>query len=133
MNEITSANFKEFLDRYYNCDDGVIRSVNINYRSGIKQITVELSVQLRESEQDDDWTNVTLEIENFVEFKLYEGKFTCVVLSEGLHIAFFDGIIYLDFCPYAEPDASSTVEDYRKSYFLIAGKKCYWSQSDYSI
>lgn len=128
MNELLPTTITDFFDRFYNCYDGLIRNVNINYPS--KGALVVLSVQDQKAQKDEGWVNLHLYIENFTEFILRESKSTCVVLSSGLQIGFFDSTLYLDFCPFSE--APEGIDDFKKSDFLIAGKKCIWSVLPYS-
>jgi hypothetical protein len=128
MPEISPSSVAEFLERFYHCYDGLVREVRINFAT--RSATVLLSVQDRETEDDEGWINLALEVEGFKELSLSEGKATCVVLSGGLQVGFFDGVIYLDICPYTE--APTGLEDFRRSLFLVAGERCTWTLSPYT-
>lgn len=127
MPQLSSSNFIGFLERFYHCHDGVVRDVRVHFAT--KKVMVILSVQDRETQENEGWVNLTLEIKDLVEFILIEGKSTCAVISDTLQIGFFDGAIYVDFCPYTE--APRGIDDFRKSLFLVAGKRCVWSVSSY--
>lgn len=125
MPEITPFALAGFLERFSHCYDGVVRDVSIDFAA--KRAVVNLLVRDREAKEEDGWVHLTLEVEGLTELSLSEGKSTCIVLSGGLQVGFFNGIIYLDFCPYTEVPVG--VEDFRRSDFLIAGARCAWSVS----
>jgi hypothetical protein len=133
--EISPTNVSEFLTRFQNFDDALIRSIHFSFvrqqderPSSIKRgVVVLLSVQDQTSSRDEGWVNVRLDIEAVSEFHFAEGERTThVVLSQGLSVRFFDGKVYL------APDAETeTLEEFRASELLIAGERCTWTVSDY--
>jgi len=129
MPELLPSNFTAFFERFAYCYDGFVRDVELNYVN--RKATVILSVQDQETHKDHGWVNLTLEIEDVTRFILIEDKSTCVVLSGGLQVGFYDAAIYLDFCPYTqEPDG---IDDFNKSHFLIVGKRCRWVVASYTM
>lgn len=132
MTEIKNSNFSDFLARFYNLYDGIIRNVTIKFMSKQHKTTVTVicSVQDQEIVGDDSWINLTFNVINVIDLILLEGNITCVVLSTGINIGFFDEHIYLDFCPFTEEPEG--IDDFRKSRFLIVGGACFWQLSSYS-
>jgi hypothetical protein len=125
MKELLPSNLKMFLVRFDHCYDGLVRYVKMNYET--KEVTVVLSVQDRETQKNNGWVNLTLVVKQATKFILIEDKSTCVVLSGGFQVGFYDAKIYLDFSPYTEePDG---IDDFMKSHFLVVGKKCMWTLS----
>jgi hypothetical protein len=125
MEELSSSNLAMFLTRFGHCYDGLVRYVKMDYET--KEVVVVLSVQDRETRENDGWVNLVLTVKEVSKFILIENRSTCVVLSSGLQVGFYNGKIYLDFSPYTEePDG---VDDFMKSHFLVVGKKCVWSPS----
>ncbi len=120
MAEISPSNVAEFLERFQHCYDGLVRDVRVDFAA--RNVMVTLSVQDHEAQENEGWVNLVLQVEDAAEFILIEGKSTCAVLSQGLQVGFFDGVTYLDFCPYTE--APHSIHDFRKSRFLVAGIRC---------
>lgn len=52
------------------------------------------------------------------------------VLSSGLQIEVFNGLLFFDFAPYSVSPRG--VEDYRRSGFYIAGRSFSWTVEEYS-
>ena len=123
MPKISPTTVSAFLERFYQCADGVVREVQVDFVT--KSATVTLSCQDREREIRQPWINLVFDVQEVVELRLIEGESTCVVLSQGLHVGFFDGLIYLDFCPYTAAPAG--VEDFKRSHFLVVGERCTWA------
>jgi hypothetical protein len=130
MPELLPSTYEDFLTRFGNLYDTLVRQVLYNYAAGERngQVTVTLSVRDRERPPDNSWCMLTLLIDDVVEFHLLEGKSTNVVLSSGLSIGAFADSVYLDFSPYTEVPRS--IADFQRSTFLVAGRRCVWSVSD---
>jgi hypothetical protein len=60
MPEISPSNVTEFLERFYHFYDGLVREVRINFAT--RSATVLLSVQDRETEDDEGWINGSTQI-----------------------------------------------------------------------
>jgi hypothetical protein len=128
VKELSNSCLAEFLTRFYHCYDGLIRYVKVNFN--FKEVSVILSTQDQETQENEGWVNLVLEINDFSEFILIEDKSSCTVLSSGLQVGFFNGKTYLDFCPYTEePDS---IDDFKKSRFMVAGSECFWSVSPFN-
>ena len=127
MIELTRSNINEFLERFNHGYDGIIRDVAIHFSA--KKVRVICSVKDQKTQMNKSWVNLAFEIENMIECIVIESQSTCIVLSDGLQVGFFNDNIYLDLCPYTEePDG---IEDFKKSRFLIVGERCSWSLSTY--
>lgn len=131
MIELVASEKNDFLSRFHNFYDALVRSVYVSFNAtdGTKHVTVVLSSQDQTTDQDDGWANITINVDDVKDIILIETKSTCAVLSSGLNIEIFDGIIYLDFCPYTEEP--NGIEDFLKSSFLVAGKRCIWTVTPY--
>jgi hypothetical protein len=132
MTEITIANLSDFRARFYDFYDGLIRNITVSFMSSHDKtrVVVTCSVQDREAEQNNGWINLTININNVTELILIEDSITCVVLSSGVNILFSNDSIYLDFCPFTEEPQS--IDDFKKSRFLVVGTSCFWHVSPYS-
>lgn len=128
MIELTTSNLDKFLERFSHCYDGLIRDVRINFPT--KKVSITCSVKDQNNQVDEGWVNLTLEIENMIELTVVERQSTCIVLSDGLQVGFFNDQVYLDLCPYTEePDS---IDDFKKSDFLVVGERCSWSLAAYN-
>jgi hypothetical protein len=127
MTELTLASRADFLSRFYELADSVVRRVEFTYTPG-RRLTVVLSAQ--DSLAPDGWSNVRIVVHGVREFTLREGKSTCVVTSYGFLIEWFDGTIALDFSPATDYPAG--MEDIRRSDFYVAGERAFWEVGPYS-
>src|SRR5437016_6006588 len=134
MTELSTANVDEFLTRFQNFYDGLVRNVNFSFTrqrdtrpAGVPRgVVIVLSSQDQEATEDEGWANVTLDIEAVSEFVFIEGRTTSVVLSSGLSVGFFDDKVYLSIDWEAE-----SIEEFRESQFLVIGERCFWTASKY--
>ncbi|MFO0896577.1 MAG: hypothetical protein U0836_04010 [Pirellulales bacterium] len=127
MTELTPASRADFLSRFYELADSVVRRVELKYTPG-RRLTVVLSAQ--DSLAPDGWSNVRFLISDVKEFQLREGKSTCEVISYAFLIEWFDGAIVLDFSP--ETEHPGGMEEIRRSDFYVAGKQAFWEVGPYS-
>ena len=75
--------------------------------------------------------NVHMAITEVEEFALREGpKESCRVLSGGLQIEVFNGLLFFDFAPYSV--SPQGLDDYRRSGFYLAGRSFSWKVEKYS-
>jgi hypothetical protein len=123
MNPVDQTALAGFLERFYYCNDGVLRELDIDLGSDgrIPTATVEMSVRDREAaEVDEGWVNLRITLDHLQEFRLVKGeKEDCKVLSNGLHIAVLMGHLFIDFGSFT--DEQSTLDEYRSSSFYFSG------------
>ncbi|MBX3060581.1 MAG: hypothetical protein KF770_29340 [Anaerolineae bacterium] len=130
--ELTEIQLPEFLSRFQNFHDGLIREVQLFFMTGSfdTHARVVLSVIEHQQTGSSKWINLTLEVSNVSFFRLQEGgKQSCVVLFD-IAIKFFGEAIYLDFCPF-QPEPEE-IEELLQSDFLIVGKRVRWITSPYA-
>ncbi len=120
---LSPLNVNEFLKRFYHCYDGLIREIKIDFTT--KKAVILVSAQERAGSENLHWVNLKLDVKNVDNFTLVEDKSTCIVLSNGIKVGFFENKAYVDLCPYT--DEPTGVDDFRKSNFLIVGGQCFWS------
>lgn len=120
------------LERFHNCFDGLIRACAVflpSDRSSRRAVVV-LSARDSESQAEDGWVNLRFELTGLVEYRLEEpANATYQVLSDGIQLAIFGDIVYLDLAP--ESESSTSAEDVRRSRLYVAAKCCSWAISEY--
>lgn len=110
-------------DRFYGFNDGLIRSVRIQYL-GDGTRNVELSIACRDAEAslNDGWVTVTILVEKVVEFSMREQpNSTLQVLSGGLNFLAIDDGVGIEFG--GAVDCLKTRADLRKSEAFVFGKQ----------
>ena len=131
MNELTEQSIPSFEKRFHRCDDGVIRRIDIVYRSGKNRnsrISIMLSVKDNEIIDNRASVNLRLEMTDVKEFSFTECDTTYQVLSNGITIKQIGGLYYIHFDPVDEPES---VLDFRNSKFYAASKTISWEVLPY--
>lgn len=134
MNQLNSSTAKDFLDQFCNCYDSLLRSIKISMPPDYN-INVLISLSVRDQRLSDatdhGWINLNICVKELSEFALRQlRKMDITVLSDGLHIGFFNDEVYLDFFPGV--DEPKTIEEFRKSDCLFVGKTALWEVVPYS-
>lgn len=130
--ELTETQLPEFLNRFQNFHDGLIREVQFFFTTGSfnAHARVVLSVIEHRQTGSPKWINLTLEVSNVSFFRLQEGgRQSCVVLFD-LTVKYIGEDIYIDFCPF-QPEPEE-VDEFLQSDFLIVGKKVRWATFPYA-
>jgi hypothetical protein len=138
MTTINQQNYGHFLERFYNFHDGVIRRLEVNFRFHGSKPNAVIAIAVRDVEgsENQGWVWVRFEIEDVTELCLTEKhNLTYTVLSEALHIGFFEGSTFLDFgtlLDLPEPDERRrSLTDFRRSEFYIGAQKIHWYVEPY--
>ncbi|VTS00648.1 hypothetical protein [Tuwongella immobilis] len=121
-----------FLDQFYNCDDGLLREVTLKFTgsSNPPLAIVEISTRSKQVKGQAEWVNLRLQIESLAEFQLTKGvREDCVVLSNGIRILHAKGIVQLDLS--SDGRERATVEEYRASPFYFGGIALMWELRPY--
>lgn len=125
---------RHFLEQFNHCYDGLVQRIQFQFAptEALGRASLTLSVQRPITRQiKNGWVNVRLAIKEVEEFSLRESaKESCRVLSSGLQIEMFGGLLFFDFAPYSLSPGG--VEDYRRSGFYIAGRSFSWKVEEYS-
>jgi hypothetical protein len=132
METLNAEESQEFLERFYNCGDGVIRSVTFFFRSGVEtaKVSVVISTRDRDSTVNEGWVNLRLELHDVEELSCHESpRGSYQVLSTALYIGHFDDLLFLDFGG-GVPDPQS-IEEFRRSKFYFAGRSLSWEVLPY--
>ena len=138
MNVLIPENVEAFLTRFDSLNDGVVRQLEAVF-SYIAQpyttVTVVVSVQDRDIEPNKGlnkgWVNLCLTAKHVKELQVYDTcEVTYTVLSGGVHIGFFDRLVFLDFG--ARADAPRNAQEIRESKFYVAGECVQWEITPYT-
>jgi hypothetical protein len=138
-NILTEATKKEFLERFYDCDDGVIRSIDISYpygwftrpNPGEKETTrANILLSVRDKLSNAGWCNLVLMLSEVLELKVAEphgGNNS--VLSDGLKLAWFDGSVFIDLS--LNGNDLKSIDGFRRSNRYVVAKELRWRVEEY--
>ncbi len=111
MIRLTPDTINEFLERFYSLYDSVIRKIEYCYMSsGIQEANIIISSQDKNNSLG--WSNLRFFLSGVSEFTLHEGRTTCQILSDGIHIKWIENSIYISFASSSEP---ITTDEFRQS------------------
>jgi hypothetical protein len=139
MNKLKHSEADAFLKRFYYCDDGVIRSVEVMYPYGwftlpapleqeTKRVNIILSVP--DSQLMGNWCNLIITMLDVKEVKVDEPHEGChSILSDGLKFGWFDNLVFIDFS-HEENDLVSA-NGFRKVNRCVAGRELIWRVEPY--
>jgi hypothetical protein len=126
----TPGDADSVLERFYRCNDGLIRRVDLVFEPNRDDSRATIVCSVKDDAADAQWVNVIFRVRRLREFTMSEGNVTYRVLSDGLTLGWFEGLIFLDFGPYtSEP---SGVDDYRRSGCYFAGHSATWEVVPYT-
>lgn len=120
-----------FLERFNSFYDAVLRRVEISFlRNGERCVSVWIEAADSQSMEGDQWVCVRLTVSGVKDFCLSQTENSSSnVLSDGIHLSWFDGILGLDLGHFS--DAPASIEEQRLSKVFIAGAKIDWSVGAY--
>lgn len=131
MNTLDLESTLNFLIRFHHFNDGLIRELNIAYQdSGQRAVSVKVVARDVEGIENDGWVSVSLILVEASDFCFADKlNTTAQVLSQGIHICWFDefvGIELGDFC-----DAPNSLEEIKESSLFAVGRSLRWEVSKY--
>lgn len=121
---LTQADAESVLARFYRCYDGVIRRVELVFQPNRDDSVATIECSVKDGAADSAWVTVRFCVRGLREFTLSEGTTTYRVLSDGLTLGWFAGLLFLDFGPYTSDPAG--VADFRRSGCYFAGHTATW-------
>lgn len=139
MNLLTEQDRDVFLERFNNCYDGVVRSVELVYPYGwftrpgpaereVPRANVVLSVP--DLGQGGAWHNLRLVAHDVREFRVLERHGgSNPVLSDGLKLGWFEGLVFVDIALYDHDQRDG--DEFRKGGRFIAARELYWQVEPY--
>ena len=124
------ADVNSVLDRFYRCNDGVIRRIELVFCPAREKSEATIECSVRDDLDGASWVNLICRVRGVSEFAMSEGNVSHRVLSDGLAIGWFDGLVFLDFSPYTtDPDG---IDDFRRSGCYFAGESATWEVVPYN-
>ena len=129
-NPLTQAEADGVLERFYRCNDGVIRRIDQVFEPDRDDSRATIICSVRDDSADAAWVNVIFRIRGLRELSMVEGRTSHRVLSDGLIVGWFDGLVFLDFGLYTtEPRG---VDDFRRAGCYFAGLSATWEVAPYA-
>lgn len=126
MNILDKANTGSFLSRFNNFFDSVIQKVEVAYTNGQRDFSIWIDTQDLEGIAHDSWACVHLTVSGVEEFCYAEpARTTAQVISDGLHVCWFDDVIGIDFGEFI--DSPKDLDELRSSKTYVVGKALGWS------
>lgn len=126
----TQADASRVLERFYRCNDGLIRRVDLVFEPNRDESRATIVCSVKDDEAGAEWVNVIFRVRGLHEHTMTEGRVSYRVLSDGLTLGWFEGLVFLDFGPYTtEPDG---VDDVRRSGCYFAGLSATWEVVPYA-
>jgi hypothetical protein len=127
LDQISTAGF---LDRHFQFNDSVLRSVGFAYKS-FGQPVATFSISVRDREAAGKWCNVAIRIGGVTEMRFLERHNTTnQVLSDRLVITWRGGNVWCDLALYTTEVMSE--EETRQSDCYCVGRVLHWIAGPYS-
>ena len=131
MPTLDKTTASEFLDRFYSFTDTLLRKVEICYtKGGERSVTVWVAARDAKQTANEGWVCVRLVISQAQDFCFADAaNTTAVVISNGVHICWFDGVVALDFGHFVDPP--DNLAELKTSKFFVTGSSVDWTVEAY--
>ena len=115
-------NINSIFKNFSNFEDSIIRNIKIEYaEDGSKNFSILVYSQYMWEKYNNLWKEVEIIIKDVVTYRVHEPlQTTAQVISNGIHIIFFNELIYLEFGDFADPPQS--FEEAMSSNTFVIGK-----------
>ena len=115
-------NINSIFNNFSNFEDSIIRNIKIEYaEDGSKNFSILVYSQYMWEKYNNLWKEVEIIIKDVVTYRVHEPlQTTGQVISNGIHIIFFNELIYLEFGDFADPPQS--FEEAMSSNTFVMGK-----------
>ena len=115
-------NINSIFNNFSNFEDSIIRNIKIEYaEDGSKNFSILVYSQYMWEKYNNSWKEVEIIIKDVVTYRVHEPlQTTAQVISNGIHIIFFNELIYLEFGDFADPPQS--FEEAMSSNTFVIGK-----------
>jgi hypothetical protein len=120
---IKDSEHAQFLERFYNFTDSMIRSISLNFTSnGTRQIDVHILTRDSTTQENEGWVCVVINVDHVSEMAIRDdrNKASLQVISNGIHITTIDDNTGFEFGGALDPPRS--LSELRKSYAFALGK-----------
>ena len=131
MTELDQTSIGDFLHRFNSFNDAVLRKLEISYaRKGERTVTVWIETRDANQTANDGWVCVRLEVSRAQDFCFADAaNTTASVISNGVHVCWFDGVVGLDFGHFV--DAPNDLDELKSSKFFVTGASVDWTIEGY--
>ena len=131
MTALNKLTVSEFLNRFYSFNDGVLRKIEVSYMdNGRRNVSALIATRDANENQNDGWVCVRLVISQVADFCFSEtAKSSAQVLSQGIHICWFDDNIGIDFGHFI--DFPSSLAELKSSSCFAVGLSLEWAVEPY--
>ena len=115
-------NINSIFNNFSNFEDSIIRNIKIEYaEDGSKNFSILVYSQYMWEKYNNLWKEVEIIIKDIVTYRVHEPLHTTAqVISNGIHVIFFNELIYLEFGDFADPPQS--FEEAMSSNTFVIGK-----------
>lgn len=115
-------NINSIFNNFSNFEDSIIRNIKIEYaEDGSKNFSILVYSQHMWEKYNNLWKEVEIIIKDVVTYRVHEPlQTTAQVISNGIHVIFFNELIYLEFGDFADPPQS--FEEAMSSNTFVIGK-----------
>lgn len=131
MSTLVSSTARELEERFYLFNDSLLRKLEITYEeTGKRRVVAWVATRDSQATEDDGWVCVRLTILGAQEYRFREAKNTSAqVLSHGIHVCWFDGVVGVDFGHFVDPPNS--LAELLSSEFFVTGASLDWTVEPY--
>lgn len=126
MPTLTQLNLREFVGRFHGFQDSLLRKLQIVYsQDGSRCVSAWIGA--REScGEGDDWLCIRMDVRDVKSFCLSDNENTTnSVISNGIHICWFQNIIAVEFGRFVDPP--ETLRELMTSPLYATGSSVEWS------
>lgn len=131
MPSLTQISANEFRDRFYSFNDTTIRKIEIAYAKDSERVVTAL-IETRDAKEskNEGWVCVRLEIRRAQDFCFSDTANTSnALLSHGINVCWFKGIIGLDFGHFVDPP--DNLDELKSSKCFATGYSVVWTVEPY--
>jgi hypothetical protein len=131
MNSLSKSNCSEFLSRFYSFNDGVLREIEVSYMdNGRRNVSALIATRDTKENQNDGWVCVRMVISQVADFCFSENaKSSAQVLSQGIHILWFNDSIGIEFGHFI--DCPGSLAELMSSSCFAIGLSLEWAVEPY--
>ena len=131
MYQLDNRNVPEFLKRFYGFTDSLVRKIEIAYIDG-RNRTISIWIATRDAKEgkNEGWVQVKFVVFGAKDYCFADTANKCAgLISHGVSILWFNGIVGLDFGYFVDPPAD--LAEMKSSKFFATGTSVSWSVEPY--
>lgn len=131
MPSLSQISTNEFIERFYSFNDSVIRKIEITYaKDGERSVVAWIETRDAKESKNEGWVCVRLTIYQAQDFCFSDAANTShTVISHGINICWFEGIVGLDFGHFIDPP--DDLDELKSSKCFVTGSSVNWTVEQY--